>query len=64
VFPKAWKGFFASRQFRGVTYRIIVERAGKGNSVALMVDGHPVAGNVVPLAEPGKTQVLVKAIVS
>jgi cellobiose phosphorylase len=64
VFPKAWKGFTASRQFRGVTYRIVVERRGKGNSVSLSVDGRPIPGNLVPLAAAGKTQVLVKAIVS
>jgi cellobiose phosphorylase len=64
VFPRSWKSFFVSRQLRGVTYRVMVERKGKGNAVALSVDGHPIAGNVVPPPAAGKTQVLVKAVVS
>ena len=55
VIPVAWAGFEATRIFRGVTYRITVERAGQGSTVSLVVDGQPVAGNVVPLAE-GKTE--------
>jgi cellobiose phosphorylase len=64
VFPRSWKSFFVSRQFRGVTYRVMVERKGKGAAVALSVDGHPIAGDVVPPPAAGKTQVLVKAVVS
>ena len=64
VFPKAWKGFFVRRLFRGVTYQIIVERKGKGNNVALTVDGRAVSGELVPVPASGKTQVLVKAVVS
>jgi cellobiose phosphorylase len=49
VIPRAWKGFSATRVFRGVTYHIEVERAGEGNSVSLAVDGKAIEGNLVPL---------------
>jgi len=48
VIPTAWPGFTATRIFRGVTYKIFIERKGEGNHVALTVDGAPIAGNVVP----------------
>ncbi len=48
VIPADWPGFKATRVFRGVTYHISVERAGKGNTVSLTVDGQPVAGSIVP----------------
>jgi cellobiose phosphorylase len=62
VFPSEWKGFSATRQFRGATYEITVERQGSGNAVSLEVDGKPVSGNIVPLATK-ETTVKVKAIV-
>jgi cellobiose phosphorylase len=31
VIPERWTGFQATRRFRGVTYRIEVERRGPGN---------------------------------
>ena len=48
MIPADWEGFTATRRFRGVTYRITVRRAGPGNTVALTVDGQPVAGEIVP----------------
>ena len=36
VIPESWPGFTATRVFRGVTYRITVERQGPGNAVALI----------------------------
>ncbi len=60
VVPANWPGFTATRIFRGVTYHITVERAGKGNTVSLVVDGVPVAGNVVPLPAAGVKEVNVK----
>ena len=60
VIPTTWSGFQATRVFRGVTYHIAVERAGKGNAVSLTVDGQPVEGNVVHLPSSGKTEVEVK----
>ena len=62
VFPCDWKGFTATRQFRGATYEITVERQGKGNNVSLEVDGNPMTGSIIPLATKGST-VRVKAIV-
>ncbi len=55
VIPLVWDGFTATREFRGATYQITVERAGAGQTVTLIVDGQPVAGDVVPPAEPGRT---------
>jgi cellobiose phosphorylase len=62
VFPCDWGGFEATRQFRGATYEISVERQGSGNHVSLEVDKKPIEGTIVPLAAPGST-VQVKAIV-
>ncbi len=59
VLPGNWKGFSATRVFRGVAYRITVERLGPGNEVALAVDGRPVEGNVVPLPLAGQAEVRV-----
>ena len=64
VMPKDWKGFKATRKFRGVTYNIEVEREGPGNNVALMVDGATVNGDVVAAPANGKKQVSVKATLS
>jgi cellobiose phosphorylase len=62
VIPSNWNGFTATRQFRGATYEIAVERKGSGNLASLEVDGKPVNGNIVPLAATGTT-VQVKATV-
>jgi len=60
VVPERWQGFQAVRKFRGVTYRITVRRAGKGNAVSMTVDGKPVPGAVVPPPAAGKTEVNVE----
>ncbi|HET7087533.1 MAG TPA: glycosyl transferase [Anaerolineae bacterium] len=60
VIPAAWPGFTAMRVFRGVTYRIEVERVGPGNAVSLTVDGRPIEGNVVPLPSNSEKEVTVK----
>ena len=62
VIPESWPGFTATRVFRGVTYRITVRRAGPGNSVALRVDGQPMAGNIIPLPAADRAEVQVEAI--
>ncbi len=64
VVPASWPGFTATRIFRGVTYRITVERAGQGNAVALVVDGQPVKGDVVPEPAAGVKEVAVKVMLS
>ena len=48
--PESWRGFWATRPFRGCRYRIQVENlSGTGHGVKkLLVDGIPVAGNIVP----------------
>jgi cellobiose phosphorylase len=55
--PADWPSFQARRVFRGATYEIEVvnaRSAGRG-AVGLTVDGKPVLGRTVPLAEPGAT---------
>ncbi|NIO72792.1 MAG: glycosyl transferase, partial [Anaerolineae bacterium] len=64
VIPSDWPGFKATRVFRGVTYHISVERAGKGNTISLTVDGKPVEGNVVPLPPTGQTEVRVEVMLT
>jgi cellobiose phosphorylase len=60
VIPADWPGFQATRVFRGVAYHINVRRAGAGNTVSLVVDGQPVAGNVVPLPPEDTAEVTVE----
>ena len=60
VIPQSWKGFKATRVFRGVRYAIEVKRADKGNEVALTVDGKAVNGTVVPLPAEGTKEVRVE----
>jgi cellobiose phosphorylase len=57
--PSSWPGFSATRVFRDVTYRITVERRGPGNTVALVVDGRPITGQVVPFPPSSTTNVTV-----
>jgi len=64
VIPLGWPGFKATRVFRGVTYNITVERAGKGNNVSLTVNGRGISGNVVPFPPPGAKQVEVRAVLN
>jgi len=61
--PSDWDGFRATRVFRGVVYEIEVERAGSGSTVSLVVDGEPLAGDVVPLPD-ARDRVFVRATVS
>jgi cellobiose phosphorylase len=61
VVPCNWRGFRATRKFRGVTYQITVDRAGCGNQVSVEVDGAPIRGNLVPLPAAGTKTVAVKA---
>ncbi len=62
VIPDDWPGFKATRVFRGVTYHITVERVGAGNTVSLIVDGQPIAGNIIPLPPEGQTEVRVEVV--
>ncbi len=55
--PSAWKGFTATRKFRGATYHITVENPqGKHCGVrSLVVDGKTVTGNIISPAPAGST---------
>ncbi|MEP6661084.1 MAG: glycosyl hydrolase family 65 protein [Acidimicrobiales bacterium] len=62
--PEAWEGFTVRRQFRGGIYDIRVHKQSgiRGRVRRLLVDGHELAGNLVPLAPAGVTAV-VEAVV-
>ncbi len=62
VIPEEWPGFTARRIFQGVTYHIIVERAGQGNAISLTVDGTPIEGDVIPFPKDGTREVQVRGI--
>jgi len=64
VIPKNWPGFTATRSYRGVTYKIQIDRAGQGNSIALTVDGVAITGNIVTPPTDGRTEVTVKGVLS
>jgi cellobiose phosphorylase len=60
--PSAWDGYRATRRFRGATYDIVVRApgGGRGRVRHLVVDGRPLAGNLVPVA-PAGARVIVEA---
>jgi cellobiose phosphorylase len=60
VIPTSWKGFAAKRSYRGVNYKIQVQRKGPGNSVQLEIDGKPIRGNIIPLPAEGTKEVRVR----
>ncbi|MGH9606963.1 MAG: GH36-type glycosyl hydrolase domain-containing protein [Terracidiphilus sp.] len=64
VIPSAWQGFSATRIFRGVVYKIAIERQGAGNRIALTVDGAPIEGNIVSPPRDGRKEVSIKGILS
>ena len=62
--PKSWAGFKATRVFRGVTYRIEIERNGPGNCIRLFVNGAGIDGNVIPAPAEGTKEVAVRGILN
>jgi cellobiose phosphorylase len=60
--PAAWSGYKAHREFRGTAYEIAVRREGTGDKVSLIVDGNPIAGEVVPFPAPGTATVNVEVV--
>jgi len=64
VIPQNWPGFTATRIYRGVTYKIAIERKGEGNSIALTVDGTPIEGSVVAPPKDGRTEVTITGVLS
>ena len=63
VLPAAWPGFKCVRAFRGNTYRIAVKKpvGSTGRVSVLLVDGHRVEGNLVPLCQATGAVVEVEA---
>jgi cellobiose phosphorylase len=55
--PTDWPDFSATRRFRGATYTITVHKpvGTRGRVTHLLIDGHHIDGNLVPLAPPGTT---------
>jgi cellobiose phosphorylase len=64
VIPKYWQGFKISREFRGTTYEISIERLGPGNDVSLEVDGVSIHGNIIPIPLMTKKTIHVSAMIS
>jgi cellobiose phosphorylase len=64
IIPKHWQGFKVTREFRGTTYKIIVERKGPGNDISLEIDGTTIQGNIIPLPTNRKDSINVKAIIT
>jgi cellobiose phosphorylase len=63
VIPSDWHGFEAVRYFRGVCYEISVHRKGPGNKVALVVNGKPVPGTIIPLPKSDVSKMKVSAYI-
>ncbi len=64
VIPASWQGFSATRLFRGIVYKIAIERRGPGNRIAITVDGTPIEGNLVPVPRDNRKEVSIKGILS
>jgi cellobiose phosphorylase len=64
VIPTGWAGFTAKRIFRGVSYKIAIERKGTGNNVALTVDGARIEGNIVKAPADGRKEVSIAAVLT
>jgi cellobiose phosphorylase len=64
VIPNEWKGYTATRIFRGVTYQIIVKRIGPGNNPALTINGKKANGSVIPFPPAGVKHLTVKVTLS
>jgi cellobiose phosphorylase len=64
VIPAKWKGFTATRRFRGNTYVIEVKNPkGKQCGVKkLLVNGREIAGNVLPVRPPQSKPIRVEAV--
>jgi len=60
IIPSSWNGFEVARSYRGVRYKILVERKGPGNSARLEVAGKPVDGHIIPLPDDKTSAVHVK----
>ncbi|MGD0173575.1 MAG: glycosyl transferase family 36, partial [Anaerolineales bacterium] len=63
VIPESWKGFSIQRTFRGAKYNITAVRVGRGNRVALEVNGNPLEGNVIPLPDAPDPAIEVRVMI-
>jgi cellobiose phosphorylase len=63
VIPASWPGFTATRLFRGVVYKIAIERQGSGNQIELTVDGVPIEGHLVPPPGDNRKEVSIRGII-
>ena len=59
IIPSTWKGFEASRFYRGVWYNIHVIRKGPGNETLLEADGKTIEGTIINLPPAGTKEVAV-----
>ena len=59
IIPSTWKGFEASRYYRGVWYNIHVVRKGPGNKTILEVDGKTIEGTIINLPPAGTKEVAI-----
>jgi len=64
VIPSKWKGFTATRRFRGNTYVIEVKnpQARQRGVKKLVVDGVEIAGNLLPVRPPQAQPIRVLAV--
>jgi cellobiose phosphorylase len=60
--PKSWKEFTITRKFRGATYHIRIENPNGANKgvKALLVNGIPQKGNLIPILPEGHHQIVVQ----
>ena len=62
VIPSTWAGFEAMRIYRGIRYKINVERRVSGTNAGLEVNGNPIDGNIIPLPEGDIKEIDVRVI--
>ncbi len=60
--PKHIPGYRAEREFRGCRYDILVRRAQEGETKGTIVDGKPIAGDLIPWQEGDSAKAVVVLI--
>ncbi|MFX0024007.1 MAG: GH36-type glycosyl hydrolase domain-containing protein, partial [Candidatus Hermodarchaeota archaeon] len=64
IIPKNWSGFEATRIFRGVKYKISVNRVGNGNKSVIFLNNKQIEGNIIPLPPQGIKELIIKVKIS
>jgi cellobiose phosphorylase len=65
VLPSDWDSVYVERKYRGATYKIDIQKEAGREKNQLIVNGHQIEGNVVPLDFlEGRDEVVVKVLVS